>query len=118
MENLTKTITLANVQGTQEQIKDYVNNYVKDINVHVTNLIISGTTVSFTTYSKITYEDLVVKLIRKKYPVNEEFAILRKAINGITDEYYIYNSYVEDCKDRAKAFIEERKQEVIQDETD
>lgn len=108
MTNLTKQITWQNVQGTQEQIKSYVNNYARDFNVYTTNLAIKNGNVSFTTYDKVSYEDLVVRLIRKQYPTNEEFAILRKALTEKTNEFYIYNSYVEECKLQAKAFIEER----------
>ena len=108
MNKLTQNITWNNVNATNEQIKGYVENYAKDFNVHIANLVINNGNVTFTTYSKISYEDLVVKLIRNKYPVNEEFAILRKAINGKTTEYITYNAYVEECKERAKEFIAER----------
>lgn len=108
MENLTKHITWRNVQGTREEIKKYVNYFFKDHDVYVANLVIVGTTVSFTTYSKVSYEDLVARLIRKHYPLNEEFAILRKAILNPSQEYYDYNAYVEECKIQAKAFIDER----------
>lgn len=66
--------------------------------------------VYYTIYSDISYEKLVAKLVAEKYNQAEESAIQRKAImNGITDEFLIYNAYVEDCKVRAKAFIEERE---------
>ena len=66
--------------------------------------------VYYTTYSNISYEKLVAKLVREKYNADEESAIQRKAImNGITDEFLTYNAYVEDCKTRAKAFIAERE---------
>ena len=49
------------------------------------------------------YEQNVVALIREKYSVNEESAILRKKLAGIDDgEFEIYNTYVEDCKIKAK----------------
>lgn len=65
--------------------------------------------IKYTTYSKISYEQLVNQLVKERYSDSEEFAILRKAINGITDEYLIYNAYVEECKTRAKEFIAERE---------
>ena len=65
--------------------------------------------VTFTTYSDLPYEDLVNKLVRERYTDSEEFAILRKAINEKTDEYFIYNAYVEECKVRAKEFVAERE---------
>ena len=66
--------------------------------------------VTYTYYSPISYEKLVAKLVSEKYTADEESAIQRKAImNGITDEFLIYNAYVEDCKLRAKQFINERE---------
>lgn len=65
--------------------------------------------VDYTYYSPMSYENLVNKLVRERYSDSEEFAILRKAISNVTDEYLIYNSYVEECKLQAKAFIEERE---------
>lgn len=109
MESLIKNITWPNVTGTEQEIKGYVNNYEKNMKVYAVNLVINDGQVSFTAYSNISYDDLVVSLIRKNYSQNEELAILRKAINNITDEYHIYNAYVEQCKLDAKAFIEERE---------
>ena len=109
MKNLTQNITWSNVNASNDQIKGYVENYAKDMNVYTSNLVINNGNVTFTTYSKITYEELVTKSVRKKYPLNEEFAILRKAINGKTTEYETYNAYVEECKVRAKEFIAQRE---------
>lgn len=64
--------------------------------------------VSYTYYSTIKYDDLVNGMVRERYSESEEFAILRKAISGISDEYNIYNAYVENCKAQAKEFIAER----------
>lgn len=109
MNNLKNNVVWNNVKATEEQIKGYINNYCKDFNCHYTNLVIDIDTVSFTTYSKITYESLVNKLVKEKYSDSEEFAILRKAIgNPNNDEYLIYNAFVEDCKIKARAFVEER----------
>ena len=109
MKNLTQNITWSNVNASNDQIKGYVENYARDMNVYTSNLVINNGNVTFTTYSKITYEELVTKSVRKKYPLNEEFAILRKAINGKTTEYETYNAYVEECKVRAKEFIAQRE---------
>ena len=68
--------------------------------------------VNYTIYNKDSYNDLVVKLIRERYPINEEFAILRKSLTEKTDEFLIYNAYVEQCKLQAQAFIEERNKVV------
>lgn len=64
--------------------------------------------VTYTCYSDISYENLVNGMVRERYSESEEFAILRKAISGISDEYNIYNAYVENCKAQAKEFIAER----------
>lgn len=73
----------------------------------------SGETLYLLTYIKYSmakYEVIVNQLVKEKYSDSEEFAILRKAIgNPYNAEYIEYNAYVEDCKVRAKTFIEERK---------
>lgn len=110
MNNLKNNVVWNNVKATEEQIKGYINNYCKDFNCHYTNLVIDIDTVSFTTYSKDSYESIVNKLVKEKYSDSEEFAILRKAIsNPNNDEYLIYNAYVEDCKVRAREFVNERE---------
>lgn len=87
--------------------------YVKSIN-NITELgYVNGFynyRVDYTYYSPLKYEALVEKLVAEKYSVGEESAIQRKAImNGITDEFRIYNAYVEECKVKAKQFIQERE---------
>ena len=108
MKNLIRNLKRP-YRGTQEEIIERVERFCKQTNCAYTNLVIGERYVEFTTYSKITYEDLVHKLVREKYSESEEFAILRKAINEKTDEYFIYNAYVEDCKVRAKEFVAERE---------
>ena len=51
------------------------------------------------------YENLIVKKIRAKYSVNEEFAILRQR-DSKPAEFEEYNAYVEACKAEAKAELE------------
>lgn len=109
MKDLIKNVVWNGTKANDEEIKKYVGKYAKDMNVYIANLVINNGDVSFTTYDKVSYEELVIRLIREQYPMNDEFAILRKAINGITDEYRIYNLYVEECKVKAKQFIEERE---------
>lgn len=96
-------------KGTEEQILKRVEMYCKQYNLIYTDLIIHDNYVTFTGYSNISYEELVNKLVKERYSDSEEFAILRKALTEKTNEFYIYNSYVEDCKERAKAFIVERE---------
>ena len=79
--------------------------------IHSKELQIDGTyLVEYTSYSMSRYETIVNRLVKEKYSDSEEFAILRKAIsNPNNDEYLIYNAYVEDCKVRARAFVNERE---------
>ena len=109
MKDLTKQITWSNVNASNEQIKEYVKNYARDMNVYTSNLVINNGNVSFTTYSKVSYEQLVNKLVAERYTIQDELAIQRKAYNGLTDEFHIYNAFVEECKVRAKQFISERE---------
>ena len=111
LENQKQVFTWKYNNKSKEDIKRIVNNFTKVRNVYLANLIIldDGTT-TFTTYSKIEYEELVNKLVKEKYSDSDEFAILRKAIsNPNNDEYLIYNAYVEDCKVRAREFVDERE---------
>ncbi len=48
------------------------------------------------------YEDEVVRLVRQRYDVEAELAILRQR-DEKTDEFGEYYAYVEECKVRAKA---------------
>lgn len=64
--------------------------------------------VTYSVYSNISYNNLVNALIRDKYSESEEFAILRKAMTLKTDEFTEYNAYVEECKVKAKEWINQR----------
>lgn len=86
-----------------------VEQFCKMNNLVYAELKLYDNYVTFVGYSNITYDKLVNKLVKERYSDSEEFAILRKAINGITDEYYIFNAYVEECKAKAKQFIAERE---------
>ena len=50
------------------------------------------------------YEDRVVELLRKKYSLNQELAILRQR-DEKPEEYQAYSGYAEQCKATAKAEI-------------
>ena len=50
------------------------------------------------------YEERVVELIRQRYTVNQELAILRQR-DTKADEFGEYNSYVEECKATARKDI-------------
>lgn len=64
--------------------------------------------ITFTRYSNISYDELVNGMVRDKYSESEEFAILRKALTTKTDEFTEYNTYVEECKVKAKQWINNR----------
>lgn len=49
----------------------------------------------------VEYENKIVALIRKRYNVNQELAILRQQLVK-TDEYNEYYAYVEECKAKVK----------------
>jgi len=49
-----------------------------------------------------TYEERVEELIRERYTISEEFAILRQR-DTKAEEFAEYFAYCEDCKARAKA---------------
>lgn len=51
------------------------------------------------------YEFEIVSMIRKKYTVNQELAILRQR-DTKPDEYAEYNAYVEWCKSETKKNLE------------
>lgn len=91
----------------QEQ---HVQRYCETNNLVYTDLVIHDNYVTFTGYSNLPYEKLVNKLVAEKYTIEDELAIQRKTkINGLTDEFYLYNGYVEECKVKAKQFIQERE---------
>lgn len=50
---------------------------------------------------KLEYEDEIVKLIREKYSLNAEIAIIRQKETK-PDEYYEWFEYCEQCKNKIK----------------
>ena len=53
------------------------------------------------TEAKVEYETKIVSLIRKKYNINQELAILRQR-DTKPQEFAEYNEYVEQCKRQVK----------------
>lgn len=51
---------------------------------------------------KPTYEERVVELIRERYSIDDELAILRQR-DSKPSEFAEYNTYCEECKCKAKA---------------
>ena len=66
---------------------------------NLVNKLIKGTKAE-----KDEYNSLIVKLIREKYSINDELAILRQA-NTKPEEFNEYNSYVEKCKAKAQSMF-------------
>ena len=54
--------------------------------------------------AKIEYENKIVSLIRKKYNINQELAILRQR-DTKPEEFAEYHKYVEQCKAQVKSGI-------------
>jgi hypothetical protein len=106
MIELKKSLTFKRANRTPQQIDDFVK--LRFSNALISNVVIGDDSFSFTIYSRLPYENLVNQLVKERYSDSEEFAILRKALTEKTNEFYIYNAYVEECKTQAKAFIEER----------
>ena len=59
------------------------------------------------TEAKIDYETKIVSLIRKKYSINQELAILRQRDTKPT-EFTEYSKYVERCKAEVKNELKEK----------
>ena len=59
-----------------------------------------------------TYEELVITLIRQKYSINEELAILRQR-DSKPQEFAEYNQFVENIKTQLKAKIEEVRLSLV-----
>lgn len=72
----------------------------------------NGENVYQVTYDKYllgNYNLIANRLIKNKYSDGEEFALINKAlINPLNEEYLEYRTYVEECKIKAKEYIEER----------
>lgn len=59
------------------------------------------------TFGQMTYSANVSSLIRKRYSVDDELAILRQR-DSKPDEFAEYNTYCEQCKAKAKSLIQEQ----------
>ena len=92
---------------TKEQVKR-VEMFCKIKNLIYTDLVIGDKFTTFTAYDNSSYDDLVVKLIRERYTLNQELAILRQR-DEKPSEFETYNLYAENCKEQAKQFIKERE---------
>ena len=75
------------IEMTESEIKKYLEDKTKKEN--------------YKNNPMVSYEDKVVSLIRKKYNVNQELAILRQR-DAKPQEFAEYNEYVEQCKEQVK----------------
>lgn len=58
--------------------------------------------------AQIDYGETVNELIRRKYTLSEELAILRQR-DTKAEEFEAYNAYAESCKEEARLLIEKQK---------
>ena len=58
--------------------------------------------------AQIDYGERVIGLIRRKYTLSEEWAILRQR-DTKAEEFEVYNAYAESCKEEARLLIEKQK---------
>lgn len=61
--------------------------------------------VTYVDVDNVDYESIVEGLIRQKYSISNEFAILRQASTKIED-FEEYNTYAENCKTLAKQWLQ------------
>lgn len=59
------------------------------------------------TFEQMTYSTNISSLIRRRYSVDDELAILRQR-DSKPDEFAEYNTYCEQCKAKAKSLIQEQ----------
>lgn len=66
-------------------------------------------------YSEAEYEAKVESLIRERYSVSQEFALINNVMAGVTEkrraEYAAYQDYRAECKRRAKEILAQRGEE-------
>jgi hypothetical protein len=80
---------------------------VSDTTKTVNGKEVRNVVVERTAYWGGTYSELVSILIRKRYSVDDELALLRQQTEK-PDEYKAYYDFAEECKTKAKALIAER----------
>lgn len=106
MQKLKRTVKAAIIGD--EAIKRYSETYPKAIMVKSDT--INGKPRGWfetTAYSSVSYEELVETYVREKYSISDEIGILRQKDDKFL-EFTEYNNYVEECKKKAKEFVEER----------
>lgn len=101
-KEIVRNIPITNYE--EKQIPFKLNKY--DVEISRTD-----TTITFKRYSSKSYEQVVEDLIRIRYTVSAELAILRQK-EVKQDEYTTYYVYCEECKSYAKQLIAERKDAI------
>lgn len=96
MENYKKRLIRTLKLPSRMKLQPY------DIEVSRTDKI-----VTIKRYSSKPYEEIVEDMVKTKYSLAQEIAILRQQYTKI-DEYNEYYQFVEKCKALAKEFINER----------
>lgn len=85
------------IKATEEEKRILVYDFVENKELFEQNIIDIS--------DEKKYSHLVEKLIRKRYSVSDELAILRQRDTKV-EEFEVYNTYTEECKQKAKEIIE------------
>lgn len=105
--NFKEELTLENFPDwTQEAIDDYVAITEEEFNAIQAEL--NPPLPEEPVITKPNYDDLVDSLIRERYSISQEFAILRQR-DTKPEEFAIYNEYAEQCKVRARELLSENE---------
>lgn len=78
----------------------YMSNRKLPLNI-INNKKLVKAVISQCGYLYLDYNEIIIDLIREKYNINDEFAILRQR-DTKPDVFSEYNVYVEKCKTKAK----------------
>lgn len=97
MANVEKLINASKENGVDTTGKKELTQEEKDKLMSIFKMYTKNTNGIFNQ----TYEQKVAKLIRKKYSINDEFAILRQR-DTKPEEFAEYNAYCEECKTKVK----------------
>ena len=95
IKNLENFINTTKENETSSSVKKELSQEDKDKLMNILKMYAKNTT-----FVK-TYEQKVVQLIRKKYSINDELAILRQK-DTKPEEFAEYNAYCEECKTKVK----------------
>lgn len=104
---LKQTITETVNKARLDEIKRfYVVNSEENV---VTVLGLPYYKVTYTKYNMSSYDRIVELMVKEKYRIEEEICLTNKGITNSRDtEYVAYRNFVEQCKQTAKAFVNER----------